>query len=102
MLSMLVLGVFWIGYGILGLIGIQNIPRKYKGTFLEKDYKKFSDRGYILLGVLCIAVCVFSGITDLPFWQEVAADVLIFTPVIIYTIIGDLKFKKTFKEQNKE
>lgn len=98
-MSMLVLGIFWIGYGILGLKGIQKIPRKYKGTFLEKDYKKFSDKGYVLLGVLCIVVFVFSEIIDLPFGPAVIADIIIFTPVIVYTIVGDRKFKKLFEEE---
>ena len=101
-MSMLVLGIFWIGYGVLGLKGIQNTPRKYKDTFLENDYKKFSDKGYVLLGILCIVICLFSEIIDLPFWPAVIADIIIMLPVIIYTIIGDLKFKKIFKEENKQ
>lgn len=34
----LVLSIFWIGYGIVGLIGFQNIPAKYKGHSWTKDY----------------------------------------------------------------
>lgn len=101
-MSILVLGIFWIGYGALGLLGIQNRDRKYKGTFLEKDYKKFSDRGYLILGILCIVVYLFSKIIDLPFWPAIIADIIILTPVIVYSIVGDMKFKKIFKEENKE
>ena len=101
-MSILVLGIFWIGYGTLGLLGIQNRDRKYKGTFLEKDYKKFSDRGYLILGILCIVAYLFSEIIDLPFWQAIIADIIILTPVIGYSIVGDMKFKKIFKEENKE
>ena len=101
-MSILVLGIFWIGYGALGLLGIQNRDRKYKGTFLEKDYKKFSDRGYLILGILCIVAYLFSEIIDLPFWPAIIADIIILTPVIVYSIVWDMKFKKIFKEENKE
>ena len=101
-MSILVLGIFWIGYGTLGLLGIQNRERKYKGTFLEKDYKKFSDRGYLILGILCIVAYLFSEIIDLPFWQAIIADIIILTPVLGYSIVEDMKFKKIFKEENKE
>lgn len=101
-MSLLVLGVFWMGYGILGLLGVQNKDRKYKGTFLEKDYKKFSDKGYLILGILCIVASLFSEIIDLPFGPAIIADVIILMPVIVYTIVGDIKFKKRFKEENTE
>ena len=35
---LLIMSIFWIGYGILGIFGIQNIPAKYKGHSWTKDY----------------------------------------------------------------
>ena len=102
MFSALVLGVFWIGYGISGLIGIQNVARKYKDTFLEKDYKKFSDKGYIFLGVMCIVMFLVNEIIDLTFWYDVTIDVIILIPVIIYTIIGEKRFKKIFEDNSEK
>ena len=66
---------------------------------MEKDYKKFSDKGYVLLGVLCIVVYLFSEIIDLPFLKAIIADIIILSPVIIYTVAGDIKFKKIFREE---
>ena len=102
MFSTLVLGVFWIGYGILGLLGIQNVKRKYKDTFLEKDYKKFSDKGYTFLGIMCIVMFLVDMVIDLPFWQDVTIYVIILIPVIIYIIIGERKFKKIFEESSEK
>ena len=102
MFSALVLGVFWIGYGISGLIGIQNVARKYKDTFLEKDYKKFSDKGFIFLGAMCIVMFLVNEIIDLTFWYDVTIDVIILIPVIIYTIIGEKRFKKIFEENSEK
>ena len=36
--ALLFMSVFWIIYGIAGIVGYQNIPSKYKGHSWTKDY----------------------------------------------------------------
>lgn len=38
----LFLNIIWIIYGIAGLLGYQNIPKKYKGYSWTVQYKQFS------------------------------------------------------------
>ena len=47
----LVLSIFWIGYGIAGLIGFQNIPAKYKGHSWTKDYIRKQGVTWLVLGL---------------------------------------------------
>ncbi|WP_418632339.1 hypothetical protein [Ruthenibacterium lactatiformans] len=47
----LVMSLFWIGYGIVGLIGFQNIPEKYKGHSWTKDYIRKQGITWIILGL---------------------------------------------------
>ena len=47
----LALSIFWIGYGIVGLIGFQNIPAKYKGHSWTKDYIRKQGVTWLVLGL---------------------------------------------------
>ena len=48
---LLVMSIFWIGYGILGLFGIQNISAKYKGHSWTKEYIRKQGITWLLVGV---------------------------------------------------
>ena len=60
--GLLFMSIFWIGYGILGLLGIQNIPSKYKGHSWTKGYIRKQGITWLLVGVPWLAfflVCKF-------------------------------------------
>ena len=45
------MSVFWILYGIAGLLGFQNIPAKYKGHSWTKDYIHSQGLNWLILGL---------------------------------------------------
>lgn len=47
----LIISIFWIIYGILGLAGIQWVPKKHRGKDYEKDYIRARSLTYLILGV---------------------------------------------------
>lgn len=48
---LLFMSVFWILYGIVGLLGFQNIPAKYKGHSWTKDYIHSQGLNWLILGL---------------------------------------------------
>lgn len=51
MKTILALGIFWIGYGIAGLFGLQVIPEKYKGKDWTKSYIRYRGISWIMIGI---------------------------------------------------
>ena len=45
------MSVFWILYGIAGLLGFQNIPAKYKGYSWTKAYIRSQGLNWLILGL---------------------------------------------------
>ena len=48
---LLFMSVFWILYGIAGLLGFQNIPAKYKEHRWTKDYIRSQGLNWLILGL---------------------------------------------------
>ena len=49
--AMLIISIFYICYGIAGLLGFQLIPKKYRGHSWTKQYKHCCGLAYLLLGI---------------------------------------------------
>ena len=92
-----VMSIFWIGYGILGLFGIQNIPAKYKGHTWTKEYIRKQGITWLLVGVPWLAfylVWTFAiPNTDLNTGIEVLILIALSLPALITTIVWEKKYK---------
>lgn len=93
----LIMSIFWIGYGILGLFGIQNIPSKYKGHSWTKEYIRKQGITWLLVGAPWLAfylVCKFViPEVNISLGIELLVLVALSLPTIIFTFIWERKYK---------
>ena len=94
---LLVMSIFWIGYGILGIFGIQNIPAKYKGHGWTKDYIRKQGITWLIVGVPWLAFYLVRILlipdADLNTGIELLILIALSLPALITTIIWEKKYK---------
>ena len=94
---LLVMSIFWIGYGILGLFGIQNIPAKYKGHSWTKDYIRKQGVTWLIVGLPWLAFYLVRTLlvpdADINAGIEVLILIALSLPAVITTIIWEKKYK---------
>jgi len=88
------MSLFWIIYGILGLFGIQKIPRRYINTEYEKPYKRFQGFVFLLMGVPCFIIWLLAKNTIIAPEKLPVIIVVCVMPSILYAFIGDMRFRK--------
>ena len=95
MVVIFICSLFWIIYGLLGVIfGIQiNVPRKFRNTEHEKPYKRFMGLAYLLMGVSWFVVwlMVDNMIIAPEKWPVILAICIV---PVIFAIIVDRRFRK--------
>ena len=95
--GLLVMSIFWIGYGIFGLFGIQNIPAKYKGHSWTKEYIRKQGITWLIVGVPWLAFYLVRTLlipnADLNTGIEVLILIALSLPALITTIIWEKKYK---------
>ena len=94
---LLVMSIFWIGYGTLGIFGIQNIPAKYKGHTWTKEYIRKQGITWLLVGVPWLAFYLVRTLlvpdANLNTGIEVLVLIALSVPALITTIIWEKKYK---------
>ena len=97
MKAILVLSIFWIGYGIVGLIGFQNIPAKYRGHSWTKDYIRKQGVTWLILGLPWFGFYLVRTflLPDANISTGIAVVILIIlsVPALIGSIILEKKYK---------
>ena len=94
---LLFMSVFWILYGIAGLLGFQNIPAKYKGHSWTKDYIRSQGLNWLILGLpwfgfylvhtfLLAEAAITTG-------MSVVILLLLSIPALIFSVIYEKKYK---------
>lgn len=97
------LGAVWILSGVLGLLGIRPVPKKYKGHWWTKDYKRAQGLFWLLLGLTELVMAFTSRyVRDLYVW--IGITLLCFVPTMIYGAYCEKKYKKMYEREqlNKE
>ena len=93
----LVLSIFWIGYGIVGLIGFQNIPAKYKGHSWTKDYIRKQGVTWLVLGLPWLGFYLVRTFVlaeaNISTGMAVVILLLLAVPALITTIILERQYK---------
>lgn len=97
MTTILILGLFWVLYGCLGLLGIQVIPDKYRRTEHERVYKRFRGLGWLLLGVPWILVWAVLRNVDVPTGQMAAILLICAMPSLVFSLVGEGKYRRLLK-----
>lgn len=78
-------------YACLGLFGIQHIPKEYRGTALEKPYKRFSGIAFLILGIAWLLGDIL--VEEL----SVAQILLLALPAVVISVIGDIHYRCLLK-----
>ena len=99
---LLFMSAFWTLYGIAGLLGYQNIPKKFKGYSWTKDYILLQGITWLMLGVplliLYIVVMCFIPETEINAELLVISMLVLAIPSIICTCKWEKKYEKMLKD----
>ena len=96
------ISVFWIGYGILGILGIQNIPERYRYRSWTPDYIRMCGIADLLLGGGWIILSFVLRAVSLTLLQEMGLVLLFALPAVGYALYADRKTKVWRRQADKE
>lgn len=92
--SVLFMSIFWIIYGILGIFfGIQVIPKKYKGSPYEREYKKNRGISWILLGIPYLIIDILAVNTSMERNQVVMLLIVCSIPSLVFDFWSQRKYQ---------
>ncbi len=90
------ISVFYICYGIAGVLGIQRIPKKYKGYSWTKKYKRSSGVAWLMLGIPWLIIIEIAKYTGTKFF--LAGIVISALPALAYSFWIQWKYNKKISE----
>ena len=102
---LLFMSVFWTLYGIAGLFGYQNIPKKFKGYSWTKEYIRLQGITWLMLGVPLLMLYLF--VNHLIPEENLNAELLVLSmlvlaiPSIVFTYKWEKKYEKMLKDGTK-
>ena len=91
----IVLGVFWVIYGILGFFVVQLVTKRCKGKSWTESYMRDCGVAYILLGLpwLVFGLVTVTYNMERNFFIEALAIVALAIPAFLYGLVIDRKYK---------
>lgn len=99
---LLVMSIFFIVYGIAGLLGFQHISQKFKGYSWTKDYIRCQGTTWLMLGLPLFAfyliLTFFFTDTNIRAGLIVLIVVVLAIPSIIFTMIWEKKYEALSKK----
>ena len=84
--SIWVLSIFWTGYGILGILGIQNIPERYRYKSWTPDYMRANGIGMVIFGISWFILGIVLKVHPLPLLPGFGLAVLFSLPAFVYAL----------------
>ena len=99
------MSVFWILYGIAGLLGFQNIPAKYKGYSWTMAYIRSQGLNWLILGLpwfgfYLVRTFLLAEI-DITTGMSVVILLLLSIPALIVSIGMEKKYKAMLATETK-
>ena len=102
---LLFMSVFWILYGIAGLLGFQNIPAKYKGHSWTKDYIRSQGLTWLILGLPWFGFYLVRTFllteADITTGLSIAILLLLSIPAVVVSIVYEKKYKTMLAAETK-
>ena len=99
---LLFMSAFWTLYGIAGLLGYQNIPKKFKGYSWTREYIRLQGITWLMLGVpllmLYLIVSYFVPEKNLNAELLVLGMLVLAIPSIVFTYKWEKKYEKILKD----
>ena len=91
------LSVFWIIYGITGILGFQIIPEKYKGHSWTKDYIRNQGVTWLILGLPWFGFYLVRTFLLPDTNISTGIAVVILTILSVPALIGSIVLEKKYK-----
>lgn len=86
------LGAFYTMYGILGLLGIQYIPKKHRNQPWTRQYKRSCGVGWLLFGIPWCVLYFVARQTVMKTPLLLGLIVVCSLPSMVYSVICDRKY----------
>ena len=88
----LLLGIAWTCYGVAGLLGYQNIRKKYAGYSWTRFYKRACGIAWLMESIPWIVLGILDTLYSFPFYIMVPTIILFAVPALLYSIRFTRKF----------
>lgn len=103
---LLFMSVFWILYGIAGLLGFQNIPAKYKGHSWTKDYIRSQGLTWLILALpwfgFSLVRTFLLAEADITTGLSIVILLLLSIPAVVVSIVYEKKYKAMLAAETKK
>ena len=100
--SIWAIGIFWIVYGILGILGIQNIPERYRYKSWTPDYMRANGIGMVIFGVSWVILGIVLKLRPLPLLPGFSLAVVFALPALVYALYADRNTREERRQADKE
>lgn len=100
--SIWAIGIFWIVYGILGILGIQNIPERYRYKSWTPDYMRANGIGMVIFGVSWVILGIVLKLRPMPFLPGFGLAVVFSLPALVYALYADRNTREERRQADKE
>ena len=100
--SIWAIGIFWIVYGILGILGIQNIPERYRYKSWTPDYMRANGIGMVIFGVSWVVLGIVLKLRPMPFLPGFGLAVVFSLPALVYALYADRNTREERRQTDKE
>lgn len=99
MFTVISMGIFYLVYGVLGLLGVQVIPEEYKGKPWTKSYIRCRGISWVILGIPWLVFYLIVRDMEINKMIGVVILIAISLPSIIYSIVFERKYKALLKSE---
>ena len=96
------ISVFWIGYGILGILGIQNIPERYRYRSWTPDYMRANGIGFVIFGISWFILGIVLKVYPLPLLPGFGLAVAFSLPAFGYAFYADRDTREERRQADRE
>lgn len=95
----LIMSVFWIVYGIAGILGFQVIPDRYKGKAWTREFIRYRGISWLLIGIPWLILNVIDRARGLDRKAMLISLIVCSIPSLIYSSVKDRKYNALLKEE---
>lgn len=97
--TLLFLGIAWVVYGVLSIIGRGNVPYIYRNHSWTNQYKKEKGIGFVILGASWSLLYMFMKGREVSLLISVVLMLAVALPALIYSINVEKKYKSKLNEK---
>lgn len=100
--SVWVISAFWIVYGIFGILGLQNVPERYRYKSWTPDYMRANGIGMVIFGVSWVILGIVLKLRPLPLLPGFGLAVVFSLPALVYALYADRNTREERRQADKE